>query len=86
MYNKVTISKLCYLTESDLCYWLHVLSTLSPAGKPSIRQDMEAGHYSEVELFAGTVLELGKKYGVYTPVNQELYDRIHYIESQYKGL
>ena len=63
-----------------------MLSTLSPAGKSSMRQDMEAGRYSEVELFAGTVLELGKKYSVHTPVNQELYERIQYIENQYKSL
>lgn len=71
------------LTEADLSYWLNVLGTLSPEGKPSMRQDMEAGRYSEVELFSGTVLELGKKYGVPTPVNKELYDRIISIESQY---
>ncbi len=46
-------------------------------------QDIEANRYSEVELFAGTVLELGKKYGVPTPVNKELYDKIKDIESHY---
>jgi 2-dehydropantoate 2-reductase len=44
---------------------------------------MEARRYSEVELFAGTVLKLGKKYGVPTPVNKKLYDKIKAIESQY---
>lgn len=68
------------LTEDDLTYWLHVLSTLSPEGKPSMRQDVEAGRPTEVELFAGTVLELGKKYGMATPVNQELYERIRKID------
>lgn len=71
------------LTEEDLHYWLSVLGTLSPEGKPSMAQDIEAKRFSEVELFAGTVLELGKKYGVPTPVNQELYDRIQSIESEY---
>lgn len=71
------------LTEEDLCYWLNVLGTLNPEGKPSMRQDMEARRYSEVELFAGAVLELGNKYGVSTPVNKELYDRIKFIEGQY---
>ncbi|MNN20371.1 2-dehydropantoate 2-reductase [compost metagenome] len=64
------------LTEADLSYWLSVLSTLSPAGKPSMAQDIEAKRFSEVELFAGAVLASGEKYGVPTPVNQELYDRI----------
>jgi 2-dehydropantoate 2-reductase len=71
------------LTEEDLTYWLGVLDTLSPSGKPSMRQDLEARRYSEVELFAGTVINLGKKYGVETPVNQELYDTITRIESSY---
>lgn len=71
------------LTEEDLSYWLGVLGTLSPEGKPSMAQDLEARRFSEVDLFAGAVLEFGKKFGVATPVNQELYDRIRRIESEY---
>lgn len=71
------------LTERDLAYWLNVLDPLSPEGKPSMRQDLEAKRYSEVELFSGAVLELGKKYSVLTPVNEELYQRIKKIEAQY---
>ncbi len=71
------------LTEQDLSYWLEILSTLNPEGKPSMRQDMEVRRYSEVDLFAGEVLELGKKHGISTPVNRKLYDRIKFIEDQY---
>ena len=72
-----------HLTEEDLNYWLNVLSTLSPDGKPSMAQDVDARRYSEVDLFSGTVLELGRKYGIATPVNKELYERIKTIESEY---
>lgn len=72
-----------FLTEKDLDYWLSVLAVLNPEGKPSMRQDMEARRISEVELFSGTVLELGKKHGVPTPINQKFYDRITSIERQY---
>jgi 2-dehydropantoate 2-reductase len=72
-----------HLTEADLDYWLSVLATLSPEGKPSMAQDVEARRHSEVELFAGTVLKLAEKYGISTPLNKKLYDRIHKIESQY---
>jgi 2-dehydropantoate 2-reductase len=72
------------LTKADLDYWLSVLATLSPEGKPSMAQDVEAKRHSEVELFAGTVLNMAAQYGISTPVNKELYDRIHLIESQYK--
>lgn len=73
-----------HLTESDLDYWLRVLATLSPDGKPSMAQDVEARRFSEVELFSGTVLNIAAKYGVITQVNRELYDRIQLIESQYE--
>ena len=68
------------LTEDDLSYWLKVLSTLNPSGKPSMRQDLEAGRFSEVGLFAGTVLELGGKHGIDCPVNRMLFNRIAEIE------
>lgn len=71
------------LTEEDLNYWLSVLATLSPEGKPSMAQDLEARRYSEVALFAGTVLEMGEKHGVPTPVNRKLFDTINSIESTY---
>ncbi|MFZ7943437.1 ketopantoate reductase family protein [Neobacillus sp. 19] len=71
------------LTEEDLQYWLQVLGTLSPEGKPSMAQDVEARRFSEVELFAGTVVKLGEKHVVPTPTNNELYRRITSMESQY---
>ncbi|MBP3040325.1 ketopantoate reductase family protein [Bacillaceae bacterium Marseille-Q3522] len=73
------------LTEKDLHYWLEVVDALGPQGKPSMAQDVDAKRYSEVDLFAGTIVELGKKHGIPTPVNQELYERIKRIESEYEG-
>src|SRR5690554_7059065 len=37
---------------------------------------------SEVDLFSGMVLELGKKHGLPTPINQEIYGRIKEIRSE----
>lgn len=71
------------LSENDLQYWLDVLGTLSHEGKPSMAQDVDAKRPSEVELFSGTVIKLGKKHGIPTPVNQMLYDKIKEIESEY---
>lgn len=71
------------LAETDLTYWLSVLDRLNPEGKPSMRQDMEAKRFSEVELFSGAVLEFGEKYSFSTPVNEDLYRRIKKIEAQY---
>ncbi len=49
-----------------------VLATLSPTGKTSMLQDVEAGRKTEVEIFAGAVSELGRRHGVPTPVNDLL--------------
>ena len=83
----VTLSRLegVNLTEADVQYWLQLLSTLNPGGKPSMRQDVEARRRSEVALFAGTVLALGQKHGVATPVNRMLYDGILKLEAGYTG-
>ncbi|MDY0323711.1 MAG: ketopantoate reductase family protein [Candidatus Carbobacillus sp.] len=70
------------LTEDDLTYWLAILDTLNPAGKPSLAQDIEAGRPTEVDMFSGTVIALGKKHGVPTPVNEKLYRRIKDIENK----
>ena len=69
-----------HLTQTDLEYWIHVLDKLNPEGRPSMQQDLEAKRHSEVALFSGTVLALGKKHGMTCPVNQMLYDRIQEIE------
>lgn len=70
------------LSEADLNYWLEILGTLSPGGKPSMAQDVEAKRKTEVELFSGTVLQLGKKHNIPTPINQKLYQQIHELELQ----
>jgi len=64
------------LSGEDIENWNTVLSGLNPEGKTSMLQDVEAGRKTEVEMFAGKVIELGKYYGVPTPVNQKLYDLI----------
>ena len=71
------------LADKDLEYWLSILTGLSPQGKPSMRQDVEARRLSEVELFSGTVLQLAKKHHINTPVNRDLYERITAMERDY---
>jgi len=68
------------LDDSDIDKYLRILDTLSPQGKTSMLQDIEAGRKTEVELFAGTVIELGNKYGIDTPVNQMLFRMIRTLE------
>jgi 2-dehydropantoate 2-reductase len=73
------------LSEKDIGDWYKVLEGLNPEGKTSMFQDVEAGRKTEVEMFAGTVIELGKRYGVATPVNQRLFDGLKRIETASKA-
>ena len=69
------------LSEKDIGEWYKVLEGLNPEGKTSMFQDVEAGRKTEVEMFAGTVIELGIRHGVATPVNQRLFDELKRIEA-----
>lgn len=71
------------LTEEDIDSWLHVLATMSGEGMPSMRQDTLAQRPTEVDLFAGTMIRLGKAHGIATPVNDFLYRHIQAIEQGY---
>lgn len=68
------------LSENDLVEWYSVLDTLGASGKTSMLQDVEAGRKTEVEMLAGTVINLGKAQGITTPVNQQLFDALKRIE------
>jgi len=68
------------LNENDLEECIRILKGLSPLGKTSMLQDVEAGRKTEVEIFSGTVVELGRKYGIMTPVNDVLYKIIKAME------
>nr|WP_295970748.1 ketopantoate reductase family protein [uncultured Bacillus sp.] len=82
MYEVVAISEKAdiHLTDSDVKKFWPILNHLSPYGKTSMLQDVEAGRKTEVENFAGVVCQLGEKYGVPTPVNKQLLLQIRIIE------
>lgn len=82
MREVITIAKVAkvYLSEEDIENWYSFLSGLSPQGKTSTVQDVEAKRKTEVEMFAGKVIELGKTYGIPTPVNQTLFRLIKVLE------
>ena len=68
------------LTRKDLEKWLAILATLSPEGKTSMLQDIEAGRKTEVEVFAGKVVSMGEEYHVSTPVNLTILHIIKALE------
>lgn len=59
---------------------LMTFDKMIPNGKTSMLQDIEAGRKTEVEIFAGTVIELGKKYNIPTPYNKIIKEMIEIIE------
>jgi 2-dehydropantoate 2-reductase len=71
------------ITEKDLEEYVCLIDTLDPNGMPSMRQDVLEKRKTEVELFSGTVIKLGKKHGVPTPVNQRIYEKIRSMEEEY---
>ena len=71
------------LTETDLKHYIEIIRTLAPLGLPSMAQDAKVRRYSEVEMFAGTVISLASKHKLKVPTNEFLYKRIRGIENSY---
>ena len=59
---------------------LYALSLMCNEGKTSMHQDILAGRKTEVDIFAGEIIKLGKEFNVLTPYNQVLYDLIKIAE------
>jgi 2-dehydropantoate 2-reductase len=71
------------LGDADVPTWYDTLMKLSPDGKTSMLQDVEARRKTEVDAFAGAVISLAESRGVPVPVNRTLYNLIRAIERGY---
>lgn len=69
------------LSENDAAEFEEMLGNLSPEGKTSMLQDVEAERQTEVDSFAGTVVKLGRERNVPTPVNHVLLLILHSMEA-----
>lgn len=67
-------------TETMIDETLKHLATMIPEGKTSMLQDIEAGRKTEVNMFAGTVIDFGKKHNLPTPYNKILKEMVDIIE------
>ena len=87
MWEVVTLSEKAgiYLNNTDVEKWYEVLYSLDPNSRTSMLEDIECGRKTEVEIFAGTVCELGEKYGISTPVNKTLLQIIKVIENSQRN-
>ena len=52
-------------------------------GKTSMYQDIIAKRKTEVDIFSGEIIKLGKKYGISTPINEKMYNLIKEKEQKY---
>lgn len=71
------------VSDEEFDGWVRLGDSLSPTGKPSMRQDGEAHRKSEVELFAGTIIRRAERFGLDVPVNRWLYDTVKKMEAAY---
>jgi 2-dehydropantoate 2-reductase len=69
------------LSDKDITAWYSVLDRLGAEGKTSMLQDMEAGRKTEVEMFAGILLNFGEELGLELPVNRILFQVIRSREA-----
>lgn len=72
-----------HLYRRDVDAWYSFLNTLSPDGQTSMLQDIQAQRKTEVEIFAGKAVELGKQFGIPTPVNQTVWHIIQVMEKSF---
>lgn len=73
------------LGQSDIDRQEHTMGRLPYGNKPSTLQDLESGKKTEVDMFAGTVVRLGKELGIKTPVCEMFYHGIHILEEKLFG-
>lgn len=62
---------------------LSSLDRMIDNGKTSMLQDILAKRPTEVDIFAGEIIRLGKKYNISTPYNQVMYDMIRITEENF---
>lgn len=53
-------------------------------GKTSMYQDILAKRKTEVDIFAGEIIRLGRKFGIKTPENIKIYNQIKNLESNWE--
>ena len=55
------------------------------AARYSTLQDLDAGRHTEVDMFAGAMVRMGKELGIATPYNEYTYYAIKAIEERNDG-
>lgn len=62
---------------------LDATSLIADDGITSMYQDVITKRRTEIEIFSGEIIKLGKKYGIDTPHNKDIYNKIKDIEKDF---
>ena len=81
----IAAKKGIHLGEEELAVQEKTIRAIPYQNKPSTLQDLEAGRKTEIELFSGQVIRMGRALGIPTPVNKLLYHGIKVLEQKNDG-
>ena len=56
-----------------------------PSARYSTLQDIEAGRHTEIDMFSGALMRMGKELGIATPYNEYTYHMIKALEEKNDG-
>ena len=60
-------------------------SAVPPTARYSTLQDLDAGRHTEIDMFSGALVRMGKELGVPTPYNEYTYHMIKALEEKNDG-
>ena len=61
-------------------------STVPPTARYSTLQDLDAGRHTEIDMFSGALMRMGRELGIQTPYNEYTYHMIKALEEKNDGL
>ncbi len=61
-------------------------SAVPPAARYSTLQDLDAGRHTEIDMFSGALIRMGRELGIPTPYNEYTYHIIKALEEKNDGL
>ena len=60
-------------------------SAVMPSARYSTLQDIDAGRHTEIDMFSGALIRMGKELGIATPYNEYTYHMIKALEEKNDG-
>ena len=60
-------------------------SSVPPTARYSTLQDLDAGRHTEIDMFSGALMRMGKELGIPTPYNEYTYHMIKALEEKNDG-